>query len=289
MSNNFLSAKEQTQQERTLVTGVCNSVIVGINPSKEELAEIVGRDVDSMKEPSYIGQNRNGDPNVRLDIWMKPVEGTKYFDSGTSTMKDYKDPFKLAIFLTEKERINKDETKNMFINGKNQTTWAESAEVAINYESKAGNKWFSENSIRVCKEGEDQVINFFANYINADLRDDDTNLVFNDYDAMLSGDMSELQEIVAAKNEEDKTINVLLGVQDGKYQGVYAYDFERGTRKTFGNLLKSATSDYNGFKADFQNDTTLQAYVRPIAPVSTSSDDMSEPTDKSAEEVNELF
>jgi hypothetical protein len=279
MSNNFLKVKEQTQQERTLVTGVCNSNILAINPSKEELAEIIGRDVSGMKEPSYIGQNRLGDPNVRIDIWMKPSANTVYFDSGNVSdpqHKTYKDPYKLAIFLSDKEKSNKDETKNMFINGKVQTAWAPDSETAINYVSKAGNKWFSEKSVRVCKEGEDQLLDFFSKFTNADLRDDDTNLVFNDYDAILGGDTTELTEIVDAKNKEGKTINVLLGVRDGKYQEVYSYAFESGMRKTFGMLHKSATSEYNGFKAEFQNDTVLQSYVRPSSPsVDTSRNDIS--------------
>lgn len=285
-NNSFLNAKEQTQQERTLVTGVCNAKVVAINPDREKLSEIVGRDVEDLKEPSYIGQNRDGDPNVRIDIWMKPVEGETYYDSGKQTNEPYKDPFKLVIFLSEKERSNKDGNKFMFINGKIQTPWGSTEEEVLNKTNRNGVKWVSSNSLRVCREGEDQLYEFFAKYINADLRDNETDLVFNDYEAILSGDTSELEEIVNAKNEEGKTINVLLGVKDGKYQEVYQYGFERGTRKTFSSLIKKAMSDYNGFRADFQNEETLQAYVRPVAP-STNTSQAEEVENQTSETANE--
>jgi hypothetical protein len=267
--NSFLNTKEQTQQERTLVTGVCNSVILGINPNREELAEIVGRDAADLKEPSYIGTTRDGTPNVRIDIWMKPVEDTVYFDpgmSGEGEHKEFADPFKLAIFLNEKERSNKDGDKFMYINGRVQTTWAADTETALNYESRAGKKWFSENGLRACREGEDQLYEFFAKFVNADLMDEDTNLVFEDYEGILSGDMSELEGIIKAKNEEGKTINVLLGIRDGKYTEVYSSAFERGNRKTFTQLMKRATGEYGGFRSDCQDSDQLQAYIRPMAP-----------------------
>jgi len=272
--NSFLNVKEQKQQERTLVTGVCNSKVLAINPDRETLAEIVGRDAENMKEPSYIGQNRDGEPNVRIDIWLKPINGIKYYDEGTGESKNYIDPYKLAIFLSDKEKSTRDESKNMFINGRIQTTWAKDAEQAQSYTSKAGKTWFSENSIRICKEGEDQLLKFFSTYTNADLMDAETDLVLNDYDAILSGDTSELEAIMNAKNEEGKTVNVLLGVRDGKYQEVYSHEFERGMRKTFARLGNTASGEYNGFKADFQNDTMLKAYVRPVAPVASKIESM---------------
>jgi len=33
--NSFLNVKEQKQQERTLVTGVCNSKVLAINPDRK--------------------------------------------------------------------------------------------------------------------------------------------------------------------------------------------------------------------------------------------------------------
>lgn len=266
----FLQVKEETQQERTLVTGVCNSRVLAVNPDREEIAEIVGRDPEDLKEPSYIGETRDGTPNVRVDIWMKPVEGTTYYDPTTQTNIEYTDPYKLAIFLTEKEVSNKDNTKNMYINGKIQTTWAESEDAAVNTTNSKGNKWFSSVGVRIAKEGEDQLYDFFSKYINANLKDDDTDLQFNDYDAFLSGDVSELQEIVKAKDAEGKTINVLLGVRDGKYQEVYSHSFERGIRKSFNYMMRCANADYNGFKAEYQNDSLLQAYIRPSSPSSES-------------------
>lgn len=263
----FLEAKEQTITERVLVTGVCNSTVVGINPDKEELAKIIGRNAEDIKEPSYVNSD-----STRIDIWLKPVEGTEYFDPNTKEYKPFTEPYKLAIFLTDKERTSQSGNK-MIMNGKLQNTWAKSVDEALERTNAQGTKWFSSTSARVAKEGEDILYEFFAKYVNANLRDEDTNLIFSDYDAILKGDTSELEAIVKAKNEEGKTINVLLGVNNGIYQEVYSYGFERGTRKTFSTLIQKAAGEYSGFRADFGGESRLKAYVRPTEPQNSTESD----------------
>ena len=273
----FLTTKEQTITERVLVTGVCNSQIIAINPDKEELAEIINRNPDDVKEPSYTSE-KDGVATCRLDIWMRPVEGTEYFDSVTKENKSFTEPYKLAIFVSDKERESAAGNKSI-INGKIQTTWAKTIEEAVQRTNKAGNQWFSETSARFAKEGEEQLYDLFAKFVNANLRDEETDLVFTDFDAIIHGDVSELREIVDAKTKEGKSINVLLGVNNGIYQEVYPNGFARGDQRTFSRLIEAANGEYGAFRADFMNNPRLQAYIRPVEPQSDGAMPENESTD----------
>jgi len=63
---------ETTRKSATLYTGVMKFQLVGLNPDREELSDILGVDVE--RDSVYTDTDREGNPRIRLDFWFKNDE-----------------------------------------------------------------------------------------------------------------------------------------------------------------------------------------------------------------------
>lgn len=198
--------------------GVFEGEVIAINPNVEEYKELLGIELaEESKAAEYIGETKNGNRYVRIDVWMK------------ETVRDQN--FKASFFLEDKERTNKDETKFQYINNVGITTWADSESSLM--------KWFKEREYRIAKAGEEELYNFLRNWLSKlDYRDPDTELVLN-WSKLMKGDVREIKSQIGGEyckkvmgaaivnvSEKDDKINY--------YQGVYNRAFlPEGSLKFF--------------------------------------------------------
>lgn len=105
-------ASEDSVESMSRYKGITPVTVLGINPSKEKLKELTGRNL--AEEPKYISTNKDGKPQVKLDFIIKtdPEFGNKIDKS-----------FVLTTFLTDTVRINKDATKFQVIDNYGNTAW----------------------------------------------------------------------------------------------------------------------------------------------------------------------
>jgi len=229
--SNILNTKQASIVTRKLYTGVAPVKIVAINPTTQELRELLNN--DEVKEVSYSQTNRDGEPTTRIDFWLKNEE------LGILT--------KFAIFMSNKD-ITYKSGKKLLINNKLQTSISNSVEELT---ANAKMSWFKTDKVRFCKEGEDILYNFVSNLVNADLNDDSLDFEFSDIDAILNGNITELKSI---NDHFKRGIKVLLGVKvvNGReYQEVYKHKFMREESNGTKILERFLNQPYTEFKVDY--------------------------------------
>lgn len=163
-----------------LYTGVTNFKVDAVNPTKEELSELLGRAIDA-------DQNYDN----RIDIRLSNE------DVNTKT----------SFWPTMEEVMTKDGTKRMYINGLGQTSWgADESELP---------DWFDKKDIRVARKGEADIYAFMIGWLNPDLKDGELKLPFED---LCKGDISSIKG--AIEHFSDREVKGLLGVKNSKYMEV---------------------------------------------------------------------
>jgi len=191
--------------------GLVEGNVVAINPTLKEWEEDLGFPVkeDQDGEFEYTGTSKDGNPYLRVDIWMKREGG--------------EDLFKIVFFLEDKVRQNRDETKTQYINNIGNCSWAETEEDL--------KPWFTKRPYREAFNGEEDFYNFVRTWLGAlDYRDPDTELQL-DWKQLMRGDLSDLKEqiggeyattFVALATVVSKTKENDEGVEETvQYQGIY--------------------------------------------------------------------
>ena len=191
------SSDKKHFNETILYTGVSSVKVIGINPTLAQLQELGFK---FEKEPEYTSESPEGVKKVRIDV----------------IIANDKFKTKFAIFLENKDRINKGGDKYEITNNFGQSTWAASVQDATEKIGRNGNKWFSPEGARIAKVGEVQLITFLRDWANTGV--DEVGKIDN-FDALFKGNYSELQSYV--KTLSNNTIYVMFIVKDGKYQGIY--------------------------------------------------------------------
>ena len=232
MSNGFGSSQEV--QEGPVVkyyTGVENFKVVAVNPSKEELEAIYGRELNFT--PEYIGETdvEDGDgkrvvPQYRIDLYLANE------DNSITT--------KAQFYIADTHHLSAT-GKYKVINDFGRTTWLTKEDI----QSKTlpeNMQWFNQSGLKVAKRGEDHLIDFLVNLLNLPYKIEELSDVSNahayitseNWAKIFSGDTSLLSGII---NNTNNKIGLLLGVKtkaDGKLvQTVY-------NRKTLRQYTKSS-------------------------------------------------
>jgi len=201
-------------EDRVKQVGLVECNVVAINPTMKEWEDDLGFSLkDDQEEFDYTGMSKDGNPYVRVDVWMKK--------NGSD------DLFKAVFFLEDKIRQNREETKTQFINNIGNCSWAESEE-----DLKA---WFTKRPYREAFNGEEDFYNFLRTWLGGlDYRDEDTELQL-DWKQLLKGDLSDLKEqiggayattFVALATVVTKTKEDEEGVEQiVEYQGIYNRQF----------------------------------------------------------------
>lgn len=261
MGFNANSSDKPVVQESKLYTGLYNMKVAAINPNKAQLEEMGYK---PQNDPVYISKDDDGTDKVRLDFFLV----------GDAPEAGREIRTKIAFFLENKHRVNKDGNKAEWINDFGRTAWGTPEAPPT------GLKWFDNATARPSKVGEYELHLFLINWLNIQPGDE---AKLDNFNALFAGNYGELLALLNAnKNNE---IRVLLTVRDGKYQSVYNRYFDRATnnRTTYweSHIKKQSEAGYPP-KEDFQNDLMFKEWTEP-----SIMSDMSTDTDTAATKTAE--
>jgi len=91
--------------------GLFEASVVAINPTVEQFKDVLGMELkEDSKATDYLSE-RDGNTVLRIDFWLNEVKNNE--------------KFKVSFFLENKERENKDGTKQQYINEVGVCSWAD--------------------------------------------------------------------------------------------------------------------------------------------------------------------
>lgn len=193
--------------------GLFEANVIAVNPTLEEFKDKLGMEVkEDSKAIEYLGETKDGNNYLRVDFWLEEVKN--------------KDKFKLTFFLEDKERENKDGTKNQYINSIGMCTWAADENDLP--------EWFTKGrDYRVAYVGEEDLYNFMRVWLSElDYRDAETVLQL-EWKKLMRGNVKDIKDQI--NGEWCKSVVALATVitkeRDGEtkeYQGVYNKAFLGG-------------------------------------------------------------
>jgi hypothetical protein len=227
MSTNFGKGQEVGDSvARKLYTGVENFKVIAVNPTKEELAKIYGRDITFDLE--YINETEVKDgagdrkvPQVRLDFYLSNEEGVNV----------------KASFYVAKTFHQSATNKFKVVNDFGRTTWL--TKEAIDSGSVPENMhWYNSSGLKVAKRGEEEVLSFIINLLNipydltkvADVSEAYARIPEADWEKIFAGDFSILRAAIESTNNK---IGMLLGVKTKADGGLVQAVFNRHTLRQY--------------------------------------------------------
>lgn len=199
--------------EKVLKTGLLEANVIAINPTIEEYKDKLGIELkEDSKAAEYLGETKDGNKYVRIDVWLEEIKN--------------QDKFKVSFFLEDKERENKDGSKNQYINSIGMCTWAADENDLA--------EWFTKGrDYRIAYVGEEDLYNFMRTWLaDLDYRDVETVLQL-DWKKLMRGNVKDLKDQI--NGEWCKSIvalaTVIVKERDGEskeYQGIYNKAFLGG-------------------------------------------------------------
>jgi hypothetical protein len=198
--------REQKQvQEFAKKVGLFEAEVIAINPTAEEYKEVLDIELPAdSKATDYLGQSRDKNTYLRIDIWLKEVKNG--------------DKFKVTFFLEDKERENKDQTKKQYINNIGRCAWAADPNDLP--------EWFAKRDYRVAYVGEEELYEFFRTWLSkVDFMKEST-VLQADWKKLMKGNVGELKAQVdgAYCTNIGALATIVMKERDGEnkeYQGVY--------------------------------------------------------------------
>jgi len=195
--------------------GLFEANVIAINPTIEEYKDKLGIELkEDSKAAEYLGETKDGNTYVRIDVWLKDVKD------------ESSQPFKTSFFLEDKERENKDGTKKQYINSIGMCSWAgDENDLA---------EWFTKGrDFRIAYTGEEDLYNFMRTWLaDLDYRDAETVLQL-EWKKLMRGNIKDLKDQI--DGEWSKSVvalaTVIVKERDGEskeYQGVYNKAFLGG-------------------------------------------------------------
>lgn len=266
-------------------TGLANMTVKSISPSMEEIKARGGR---ADKEPEYTTnefvetKTYNG-PNGPFTIESHHFVRTR-IDFGLFIAQiNYNN--KLAIWLDDRPRWNKDHTKVEWINKFGQNAWTTEEQNAAGTqltEPPSGSKysWFKLEGARPALGGEVQLVQFIQAWANTNL---DAQATLDNPTALAKGDFSEIRSLLRAiPTNEVKILNGVKKVEkDGKvnyYAAAYSGYFDRANRIDIAAWKNALNNPYGKFDADYQNDFTFKEWIGDTKTTSDSPTNLSVPS-----------
>lgn len=200
-----LKGKEKEVKNYKKYVGLFNAEVVSVNPSKDELQELLGTTIE--KEIEYTGSNNDtGAKKVTLSFWVKEVSEGHLFN--------------LRFYL--EDIISESKTgKTQFINNIGNSSYAEDISSLPSFFTESGRE------IRPAKKGEENLYKFLRNWLsNLNYNDPETELSL-DWKKLINGRVTELRDAISEfKNQAVCLLATVRTSDDGKeYQGVYSYEF----------------------------------------------------------------
>ena len=241
--------------------GVAPVFVLSVNPSREELEKIYGTEIE--KEPEYLGETEVGEDkhkvqNLRLDFIVK-TDAEKCGIELTT---------KVALFLRNEIRVNKDKTKCQVIDKYGRTTWVTSEQLKnhIIPLDKNNNPLQIDADYRPAYDGEENLTNFIKAYLNIPdptsyvngkwventrVKAVDCECRLEHISEYFKGNIEEVKAITTL--QPNNKVKILFGVRntdDNKqYQAAYIDKF-----------LKNNVTDYSKLDAHMQDRKAHGAY-----------------------------
>lgn len=239
--------------------GVAPVVVLAVNPNKSELEKLYNTQLEN--DPAYIGEIEVGEDkhkvqNVRIDFVIK-TDAEKC--GGIEFVS------KVAFFIRNEYRFNRDRTKVQVIDKYGRTAWvtleqAKAREIPM-YKNGPAN---IDKDYRPAYHGEEELTGFIKTYLNIPNvmkyvnnawvmvdNPSDCEARLEHIDSYFKGDYSELKDVIAL--QPNNKVKVLFGVRitdDNKqYQAVYNQMF-----------LRNNVNDYSKLDADVQERKNNGAY-----------------------------
>ena len=215
---------------KELYTGFGLMRIAGVNPTRAELAKILGKkeDEEEKEELKYLDTDKEGKDRLRLAFWLYNEENDKYFVQSIGNI--YNEP-----------RISKTGDKVQMVNSTCDVTWVPLLKDANgNYTDKPDEsvlpEWFTtftskekevlgKKKYRVAIRGEEEIVTLLRAFISMDWYDPETEVLL-DTKRLFQENLKEIKDVIFDERMT-KTFVALLGVRTSdqdvskKYQEVY--------------------------------------------------------------------
>jgi hypothetical protein len=159
--------------------GLVECKVIAINPTHSEYLDVLGIELkEDSKAAEYLGESRDGNNTVRIDIWLEQIVKTE----GDSKFRN-----KVTFFLEQRERQNKAETKDQYINAVGMCSWADDPNNLA--------AWFTEGrDFRIAYSGEEDLYNFLRIWLcELDYRHVETTLI-QDWKKLIKGNVKDLRD-----------------------------------------------------------------------------------------------
>lgn len=202
-----IGGKQREVKDFSKQIGIFEAEVVAVNPSVEEFKEILGMELkEDSKAAEYLGESKEGNTYLRVNVWLKNVKTQEIFQSP------------ISFFLENKERSNKEDTKLQYINTVGSTSWADDPNNLPD--------WFTARDYRVAHVGEEELYEFLRMWLGKlDYREADTVLSL-DWKKLMKGNVKDIKDQIGG--EFCVNIGALALIisreKDGEireYQGVY--------------------------------------------------------------------
>lgn len=263
------NASSQGAGEIKRFIGVGSFRVLGVNPSKAQLEEFYGREVQN--EPEYIKDKEDADGKKYKQLRVcYMIEADQTYEDGKPVKENaaLKEPFKTTVnfFLDSRYNFNKDKTKVQVIDKYGRTAWV-TIEQAKNHQIPvyANGPARLDADYKPAYRGEAELLEFITNWLNITSVDSFnrntgewvTNPHPEDCEAGLykianyfKGDISELKEhcTMMPGNHVKLCVGVRTDNEGKQYQTVFA-------RKTLKNGSKSYTVIKDAIAAQSAQDT----------------------------------
>lgn len=167
--------ERQSLPELSKKVGLFEARVIAINPTTEEFKEILEIDLsEESKATEYLGESRDKNTFLRLDIWLEEVKSLN--------------KFKVTFFLEDKERENKDGSKKQYINNIGKCAWADDENNLP--------EWFTKRDYRVAYVGEEELYEFLRTWLGElNYTKDDTVLQL-EWKKLMKGNVKDLKDQV---------------------------------------------------------------------------------------------
>ena len=200
--------KRQQKEEFGKKIGIGEFRVIAINPSTQEIEEMLGITLsEENKSAEYLGE-RDGNTTLRLSFWLEEVN------------TGMKQP--VNFFLEDKLRENKEGTKQQYINNIGQCRWSENKNSLP--------ETFTKRGFREAHSGEEELYSFLKVWFGSlNLGKTDTDLSL-DWKRLMKGNVKELRDQIDGQYCTNflALLTVAVKEKEGEikeYQNIYNKDF----------------------------------------------------------------
>lgn len=227
-----IGKEQKTDNTFKLYEGLCDVEILAINPNKDKLSKLIGRDIE--KEPTYLTKAEDKDGNLVDNLRICFVVKARNYEVGNVVPEGVQ---MLNFFVRKSQRTNTDKTKVQVIDKYGRTAWVTNEEAANHIIPMYSNGPAKlDVDYRPIYQGEEELTSFiktFVNIPNVDVynRTNGSWTTHNDPSSCecrldniakyFNGDLNELQAIVTAY--EKNAVKTMWYVQDtdkGQFQQI---------------------------------------------------------------------